>query len=160
MIPTEYISIILPILALLSVILIVWLIILELRIHRLLRDSNGNSLEKTLKNILKEYSSVSKEHSKLQKELQKLQQKTSSSIRGIGHVRFNPFAGSGDSRPSYAITFINDAGNGIVISSLHTRDRVTLFSKDIENFKPVSELSEEEQKSLDKARESLHNDTQ
>ena len=84
----------------------------------------------------------------------------SRAVQGVGLVKFNPFAGSGDSKPSIALALLNEEGNGIIISTLHARGGITLFSKQVANFKPETEMTTEEAQALDKARNSLQNDKQ
>jgi hypothetical protein len=65
-------------------------------------------------------------------------------------MRFNPFIDAG-SNQSFAIALINDEGNGIVMSSLYARDRMSIFAKPIVNGKSEFELSSEEKDVLNKA---------
>ena len=77
--------------------------------------------------------------------------KVKKSIRGLETVRFNPFPDQG-SNQSFAIGMLNEEGDGVVFSSLYSRDRMSVFAKPIKNNKSEYELSGEEQKALDKAR--------
>ena len=77
--------------------------------------------------------------------------KLGESIRGIGTVRFNPFGELG-SNQSFAIALLNEANNGVVISSLYTRERVSVFAKPIKNMQSEYELSDEEKEALAKAK--------
>ena len=141
--------------------ILLWRIIsLELRLRKLTKGSDGRNLESQLANINTCHNMSLEAQDKIITKLEELELRTEDSIRGIGHVRFNPFAGSGQSKPSFALALLNEKGNGIIISSLDTRGKMTLFSKDILDFKPSAEISEEEQKALDIATNSLHNSQQ
>lgn len=66
--------------------------------------------------------------------------KLSKSIRSVETLRFNPFIDAG-SNQSFAIAFMNDEGDGVVMSSLYARDRMSIFAKPIVNNKSKFELS-------------------
>ncbi len=68
------------------------------------------------------------------------------SVQGIHTVRFNPFKGSTGSggNQSFATAFLNELGDGVVVSSLYAREHVSIFAKPIVRGKSEFELSEEE----------------
>lgn len=72
------------------------------------------------------------------------------SIYKIGFLRFNPFSETGGDN-SFSIAFLDCADNGVIISSLYTREGVRVYAKAIENGKPKHQLSEEEAASLKQA---------
>jgi hypothetical protein len=79
------------------------------------------------------------------------------SLQGISHVgivRFNPFENTG-SNQSFSIALLDSHKNGVVISSLYTRDGVRIYAKPIQKEKSEFQLTEEEniaiQKSLQKS---------
>ena len=47
---------------------------------------------------------------------------------------------------------LNEEGDGVVLSSLYSRERMSIFAKPIKNGKSEYELTEEEKKLLEKAR--------
>lgn len=73
-------------------------------------------------------------------------------IKGIGTVRFHPFAGSGSTKPSFATALIAENGDGLILSTLHSHGTVSIFSKALTNFKAEKELTEEEAAALEKQR--------
>ncbi len=143
--------------SLLFVLLFVWIIVLEMRLRKLTKGSNGKNLERHIAQIVKDYVLVKEDQSLIANKLLNINSRLTNAVQGIGLVRFNPFVGSGDSKPSFALALLSEAGSGVIVSTLHARDRVTLFSKQVSNFKPESEATEEEEKALDIARNSLHN---
>ena len=74
------------------------------------------------------------------------------SIRNIKTIRFNPFADSG-SNQSFATAIVDDHGNGVILSSLYSRERMSVFAKPIENGVPKYDLTEEEAQVLDETLE-------
>ena len=69
-----------------------------------------------------------------------------------GFVRFNAYDDVG-SDLSYALALLNREGNGIVLSSLYSRSDTRTYGKDVRNFVPTTEASEEELRAIARARE-------
>lgn len=91
----------------------------------------------------------------LDKDIQELfnisNQINSLALRGlhkVGIVRFNPFKDVGGDQ-SFSIALLNGKNNGLVISSLFTREGARVYSKSIENGKSEKHpLSQEEEKAI------------
>jgi hypothetical protein len=64
-------------------------------------------------------------------------------------TRFNPFEDQGGNH-SFAISMVNERGDGVVISSLYSRERMSVFAKHIKKGKSDIDLTEEEQDVLSK----------
>lgn len=91
----------------------------------------------------------------LEQYLTTVESRLKTSVRGVHTIRFNPFQGDGSGGfQSFATAFINEEGNGVIISSLHARDRMSVFAKPIVKFTSELTLTEEEQEALSKAKES------
>ena len=86
----------------------------------------------------------------MQKEIAVINMKLKKSIRGLETVRFNPFPDQG-SNQSFAIGMLNEEGDGVVFSSLYSRERMSVFAKPVKNKKSEYELSAEEREVLKKA---------
>lgn len=71
-------------------------------------------------------------------------------IQKVGLVRFNPFKDTG-SNQSFALALLDAADNGVVVSSLYTRQETRTYSKPIIAGKSEYQLSEEEKEALKKA---------
>ena len=65
------------------------------------------------------------------------------SIQRVGVVRYNPFADTG-SNQSFVLAMLDAAGDGFVLSSLHSRQQTRVFLKQVSNGKADTGLSEEE----------------
>ena len=65
-------------------------------------------------------------------------------------VRYNPFADSGGDQ-SFAIALLDSLGNGVVISSLHSRSETRVFAKPVQAGNSRYPLSDEEQDAIKKA---------
>lgn len=69
-------------------------------------------------------------------------------------LRFNPFQGEGvGGNQSFSSVFADEEGRGVIITSMHTRERTNVFAKPIKNWKSEYELSEEEMTVINKAKE-------
>tara|TARA_B100000900_G_scaffold35226_1_gene26517 strand:+ start:446 stop:940 length:495 start_codon:yes stop_codon:yes gene_type:complete len=137
-------------------VLLIWNSILEIRIRRITKGADGKNIENHLATISRDYQDLDDFKKTVKTKIAELDTRLQSSIRGTGIVRFNPFAGSGDSKPSFATAFINEQGDGFILSTLHARNSVSIYCKDILNFKSEKELTEEEEAALEKATHSLH----
>ncbi len=130
----------------------------ENRIRGLLGGDSAKTIEDSLKNMQKKI----KDHEKLLKDkeqhLSSLEERVSRSVQGVETLRFNPFKGhGGGGNQSFATTFIDENGDGVVISTLYSRERVGVYAKPINNFASEHTLSEEEKKVLYRSRQKLKN---
>jgi hypothetical protein len=74
------------------------------------------------------------------------------SVQKVGFLRFNPFQDTGGDN-SFIAAFLDRENNGILLSSLYTREGVRLYAKHIQNGVSKHHLSEEEKKVLE---ETIH----
>jgi HAMP domain-containing protein len=72
------------------------------------------------------------------------------SVQHVGVVRFNPFEDTGGQQ-SFALALLDGAANGVVISSLHSRQQTRVFLKSISGGTSESNLSAEETEALRRA---------
>jgi len=84
---------------------------------------------------------------KLHHELEDLSQRT---IQKVGVIRYNPFADTGGDQ-SFAIALLDSLGNGVVLSSLHSRTDTRVFAKPVHSGRSKYQLSDEEQDAIKKA---------
>lgn len=69
-------------------------------------------------------------------------------LHKVGMIRFNPFKDLGGDQ-SFAIAFLNGKNNGLVFSSLYTREGTRVFSKSVRGGKSEKHpLTEEEEEAL------------
>ncbi len=134
----------------LFLVVIVWMIITERRLKRLFMGKKAKDLEETI--ILLEDSIVqlNTAKEKMEQEIEILHGKLRKSVRGLHTVRFNPFKDQG-SNQSFAIGLLNEDGDGVVLSSLYARERMSIFAKPIKGKQSEYELTEEEKEALKNA---------
>lgn len=130
---------------------IVWLITTEKRLKRFFMGKKAKDLEDTIHILEEDIAKLTKSKENTEKELNTINSKLKKSLRGLETIRFNPFPDQG-SNQSFAIGILNEENDGVVISSLYSRERMSIFAKPIKSGKSEYELTEEEKKALDKAR--------
>jgi len=143
-------------LVVLIIILLGWVTRLEVKIHRLMRGKRGHSLEDSFVTMQTDLKDIEKFRKDMEKYLKNVEARLSRSIRGVGNVNFNAFTGLESGGKSFASAFLNEHGDGIILSSLHARDHVSIFSKEVKGYKTEVELSDEEKAALTKAKESCN----
>lgn len=72
-----------------------------------------------------------------------LDTRVSHGIRNVETIRYKAFDTNG-SNQSFSVALINEKGDGVILSSLHSHDRVSTFAKPIENYSSSYDLSDEE----------------
>ena len=135
------------ILGVLVIALIAWAIKTEIRFKRAFRGKQAQNLEETIVSLVKTSQDLQKNDTKIETELADAKRRLRRSIAGVETIRFNPFRDSGGNH-SFATAFINEEGDGVVLSSLYARDRVNIFAKPIKKYASDFELTEEEQEVL------------
>lgn len=135
----------------LLVINLYWLFATEKRLKRFFLGKNAKDLESTIVAMQDEISKLHKSRMEVEKNLEIINQKLKKSIRGLETIRFNPFPDQG-SNQSFAIGLLNEDGDGVVLSSLYSRERMSVFAKPVKNSKSEYELTEEEKEVLDRAK--------
>lgn len=136
-----------------NLILIGWVIRLEIKIKKLLSGKNARSLEDTILHIKNGVESLDTLYKKTKEHLGGLEQKIKKNIKKVQTIRFNPFKGTGDGgNQSFATALLNEEGDGVVISSLYSRERVSVFAKPIKNYTSEYEMSEEEKEVVNNAK--------
>jgi len=129
----------------------IWIITTEKRLKRFFLGKKAKDLEDTIIILETKIAELGKARDTIEKEITLINSKLKKSIRGLETIRFNPFPDQG-SNQSFAIGMLNEEGNGLVISSLYSRERMSVFAKPIKDGKSEYELSVEEKEALQKAK--------
>jgi len=129
----------------------VWIIVTEKRLKRFFLGKKAKDLEDTIINLENNITDLKKAKEDIQKDIITINTKLKKSIRGLETIRFNPFPDQG-SNQSFAIGMLNEEGDGVVFSSLYSRERMSIFAKPVKNNKSEYELSAEEKEVLQKAK--------
>jgi hypothetical protein len=123
---------------------------LRRRLDGLTRGSDGRSLDAVLDAHLDKVLAVGRELDELSARAAVLEAASRRAIQRVGLVRFNPFEDTGGNQ-SFALALTDSAGNGFVVSSLHTRTGTRVYAKAIAAGRSDGALSEEESEALRQA---------
>lgn len=109
-----------------------------------------------LKEILLQFEELKKSFDKIVQELENLKKENKFNIQKIGIVRYNPFNEIGGNQ-SFSIAILDGEDNGVVITSLFSREGNRVYGKPIKNGKSDYLLSEEEKEAIKKAKYERNN---
>ena len=138
-------------------IIAVWLIGLSLGLvlvyrffGRLSSGVKTGNLKKVLDKILENQTKTGLGLANLEREVKKLEEEGALHVQKVGLVRFNPFRETGGDH-SFSLALLNAKNTGIILTSLHTRERTRVYIKAVKKGKSEYEFSQEEKKALSKA---------
>jgi len=137
-------------LAFLVLILIVLQIRTELRLKKFFKGKNGGNVEGLIESLYVDIQDLQNSRDDILVTTEDHNQRLKKSIRGVETVRFNPFKDSG-SNQSFALAMVNEDGDGVIISSLYSRERMSIFAKPVKQNASEFELTHEENEALSKA---------
>lgn len=155
----EWLAIVAPYLALAALVLLLVLFFMHVslrrRLARLALGRNG-SIEETISILMRDMKEFKEFRTELERYLKLAESRLRGSVQGVGVVRFNPFSSEGQGgNQSFALTLLDETGAGVVLSTLYSRDRVGVYAKPLTAFASTYELSDEEQQSIERAREEI-----
>ena len=133
---------------------IFFIVRVEIRLQKLFKGSKADTLEKLIGEVVEHVKALSHEAEVQASELATLEARLKQQGRGVKLVRFNPFADVGSSQ-SFAVAIMNSQGDGVVFSSLYSRDNVSIFGKPLKSHASEYELSDEEKEAIKLAKEKL-----
>ena len=139
------------ILAGIVIVLLIWVVRTENRLKKFFKGSKADNLEVLINDLHKEVVESRETQKEINNHLVSVEDRLRKSIRRVETVRFNPFLEAG-SNQSFAISLINDEGNGVILSSLYARDRMSIFAKPINKGVSEFELTAEEKDVLKKSK--------
>ncbi len=127
--------------------------------HRLDKLTLGTSgtVEETVGILTEHMKEMKTFRSELELYLKQAEARMRTSVRGVGIIRYNPFANDGSSggNQSFAIALLDEMLSGVVFSALYSRDHVGVYAKPITSSTSTFTLSDEEQQAVDQAKASL-----
>src|SRR5213592_5159246 len=123
---------------------------LRRRLRRLIGEGEGVGLDELLDRQFRRLDTVAERVEALNRLHHELEGLAQRSIQKVGVVRFNPFADTGGDQ-SFAMALLDAEGNGVVVSSLHSRTDTRIFAKQVQGGRSRHALSNEEQDAIRKA---------
>lgn len=139
--------------------ILVWLITLTIvllrmvvKYYRLTKGIKKKELISLLENTQSRLEKQKQVTDEQEKWLQKIEKDAELHLQKIGFVRFSPFTDTGGNQ-SFCLALLDQNNDGIVLSSLHSREQTRIYAKAIIQGKAKGfELSKEEQEALKRAR--------
>lgn len=129
---------------------------LEIKIKKLLRGKDAKTLEDTIVSAHANLTKLNEFQKEAINHFVSVEKRLNRSVQAVDTIRFNPFKGTGEGGgQSFSTSFISENGDGVVISSLYSRDRVSVFSKPVANFQSTFELTDEEKEVIEKCKKNL-----
>jgi hypothetical protein len=144
------------ILSVISIVLLVIVVRMHLTMRRFLIDIDGESIKDTLGFVGSGLKDLEKFRTEMETYLSSVEKRLKKSVQSVHTVRFNPFHGQGaGGNQSFATAFLSEEGDGVIVSSLYSRDHVSVFAKPVKNHSTEHELSGEEAEALTSAKKKL-----
>ncbi|MDD3607770.1 MAG: DUF4446 family protein [Candidatus Moranbacteria bacterium] len=119
--------------------LLIWNMVLQWNLMKIKKNQTilfsgktGKSLEDILLKNNLEIRKLSEEINSLRKTAARIQDLADTGLHKTGIVRFNPFRDIGGDQ-SFSLSLLDGRNNGLVISSLYSRDGVRVYAKSILN---------------------------
>ena len=142
-------------LAIPTIALFVWVAILQIRISsfkkrlsELFSGTKGKDLEKVIMLNKTNISNIDEEIKDIYKITSKIQDLSLKGLHKSGLIRFNPFRDIGGDQ-SFSLALLDGNDDGIVISSIYSREGVRVYAKSIHSgTSEVHQLTEEEKRAI------------
>jgi hypothetical protein len=123
----------------------------ERRLAGLTRGADGGSLEQLLSAHVDKVFAVSRELETVATRTTRLEAESERALSRLGLVRFNPFEDTGGNQ-SFVVAALDALGDGVVLTSLHSRNGTRIYAKGVRAGQPDAALSDEESEALRLAR--------
>lgn len=138
----------------------VWLLILTLIIFKnrnFLKDlfpkDNNRDIRNKFKEVMEAISGFEKENLILERRLTGFKKDSLENYSKLSVLKYNPYNDTGGDQ-SFSLALLNGKMDGVVITSLHSRNSTRIYLKNVKVGKSELELSKEESKVLKDALES------
>jgi len=136
-----------------SLVALVLSIMMHIRVSKIFRSANSADIEKLLRLHTKTLEDFIKFQAESTEYMKSLDNRIKNKITNSATLRFNPFQGEGiGGNQSFSSVFANEEGNGVIITSMHTRERTNVFAKPLQNWESQYELSNEEKEVIKKSK--------
>ena len=134
-------------------ILLAWQIFISFKMRKFMKGKNAKSLEDSVVGALEDIKRIQNFQKESISYFEDVEKRISRSVQAVETIRFNPFKGTGEGgNQSFSTAFVSEKGDGVVISSLYSRDRVSIFSKPLAKFNSEFEMTDEEKGVVEEAK--------
>jgi hypothetical protein len=122
-----------------------------LRVHDGLIAGDSGSAASRLRELEEEATARRAAVERLGDRIGEVEALAATDLSRAGFVRYDAFAGSG-SGLSYALALLNRQGDGVVLTSIYSREDTRTYGKPVAKFKPTVAASQEELEAIERAR--------
>jgi hypothetical protein len=137
-----------------SLITLIISIVMHVRVKRIFRSANTPDIERLMGLHTKTIEDLVKFKAESTEYMKSLDGRIKKKTNNVSTLRFNPFQGEGvGGNQSFSSVLADEEGDGVVITSMHTRERTNVFAKPLKKWQSEYKLSEEESKAINQARE-------
>jgi hypothetical protein len=142
------ISLVVSLVSLITSLILLFLVVrLLLHYNSLTQDSKTTDLISSLNQLIKTVKQNRQEVEDLERKLSAFMDKSKRDFQKMGFIRFNPFSHTGGDQ-SFAICLLDENNDGIVISSLHSRENTRVYAKKLTNGTSPDQILSKEEKSV------------
>ena len=124
---------------------------LKIKYNKFMNGLSGASMESVLENCIEKVKGVVEKSKEIEYQLNSVERNMYYCVQKVGVIRYNAFDNVG-SDLSYSIALLNNNEDGLVISSLYSRDSSSTYAKPVTGGKSKYALSAEELQAIDTAR--------
>jgi hypothetical protein len=117
------------------------------RLEALTRNADGASLEEALTTHMRSVDEAVQRTDALEHALGVMQAQIPSCLQTVRVVRYDAFEDVGGEQ-SFAVALLDAQGDGVLLSSIYTRQDVRIYAKAVARGQASHTLSEEERKAL------------
>ena len=123
---------------------------LRRRIDALTRGKDAESMEDTILNFFERIESLEDAEQKMHRDIREIKENLKITYQKTGLVKYDAFREMSGAL-SYSLALLDKENNGVLISSMYSREGCYTYAKDIVNGGCKINLSEEEQEALKQA---------
>jgi hypothetical protein len=136
-----------------SLVSLVISMMMQMRVKKIFRSASAPDIERLMTLHSKTIEDLVKYRAESTSYMKSLDGRIKKKTANASTLRFNPFQGTGaGSNQSFSSVFADEEGDGVVITSMHTRERTNVFAKPLKNWSSEYQLSEEENEALSQAK--------
>ena len=124
---------------------------LKSKYNKFMNGSSGESIEDVLNDCIDKANGIVEKNKDIEYQLNTIRRNMYYCVQKVGVIRYNAFDNVG-SDLSFSIALLNNNDDGLVLSSLYSRDNSSTYAKPVISGKSKYALSAEEIKAIDMAR--------
>lgn len=124
---------------------------LKNKYYKFMNGLSGANIEQVLEDIIDRTNGVIEKNKELEYQMNTIKRNMYYCVQKVGVVRYNAFDNVG-SDLSFSIALLDKNDDGVVLSSLYSRDSSSTYAKPVSGGKSKHALSAEEIKAIDMAK--------